>query len=127
MLSIPALAYGLIVELEFGAGKVDAIHPSISIVAENPVAVVERTVAKKGTAELANAYKYLDLVAGKEVQEALTKPPYNFIPVNKDVVLPADLPMKSLDEMSKYVEHDWAKINPLRAAWIEKFNKEMAK
>jgi putative spermidine/putrescine transport system substrate-binding protein len=29
--------------------------------------------------------------------------------------------------MSKYVEHDWAKINPLRAAWIEKFNKEMAK
>ena len=81
----------------------------------------------KGTAELANAYKYLDLVVGKEVQEALTKPPYNFIPVNKDVVLPADLPMKSLDEMSKYVEHDWAKINPLRAAWIEKFNKEMAK
>jgi putative spermidine/putrescine transport system substrate-binding protein len=81
----------------------------------------------KGTAEQANAYKYLDLVVGKEVQEALTKPPYNFIPVNKDVVLPADLPMKSLDEMSKYVEHDWAKINPLRAAWIEKFNKEMAK
>jgi hypothetical protein len=35
--------------------------------------------------------------------------------------------MKSLDEMTKYVEHDWAKINPLRAAWIEKFNKEMAK
>ncbi|MCM2252098.1 MAG: sulfate ABC transporter substrate-binding protein, partial [Ramlibacter sp.] len=34
---------------EFGAGKVDAVYPSISIVAENPVAVVERTVAKKGT------------------------------------------------------------------------------
>lgn len=81
----------------------------------------------KGTTELANAYKYLDLVVGKEVQEALTKPPYNFVPVNKDVPLPADLPMKSLDEMTKYVEHDWSKINPLRAAWIEKFNKEMAK
>ena len=81
----------------------------------------------KGTADLANAYKYLDLVVGKEVQEALTKPPYNFVPVNKDVPLPADLPMKSLDEMTKYVEHDWSKINPLRAAWIEKFNKEMAK
>ena len=26
------------------------VYPSISIVAENPVAVVERTVAKKGTA-----------------------------------------------------------------------------
>ena len=81
----------------------------------------------KGTAETANAYKYLDLVVGKEVQEALTKPPYNFVPVNKDVPLPSDLPMKSLDEMTKYVEHDWSKINPLRAAWIEKFNKEMAK
>ena len=30
--------------------KVDVVYPSISIVAENPVAVVERTVAKKGTA-----------------------------------------------------------------------------
>jgi len=38
------------VDREFGANKVDAIHPGISIVAENPVAVVERTVAKKGTA-----------------------------------------------------------------------------
>src|SRR5215468_10286499 len=81
----------------------------------------------KGTPEIANAYKYLDLVVGKEVQEALTKPPYNLVPVNKDAVLPPDLPMKSLDEMTKYINHDWAKINPQRAAWIEKFNKEMAK
>ena len=33
------------IDREFGAGKVDAIYPSVSIVAENPVAVVERTVA----------------------------------------------------------------------------------
>ena len=44
------------VDREFGAGKVDAVHPSISIVAENPVAVVERTVNRKGTGELARAY-----------------------------------------------------------------------
>lgn len=81
----------------------------------------------KGAADVENAYKYIDIVAGKEVQEALTKPPYNFIPVNKDVPVPSYLPMKSLDEMSNYVRHDWAKINPLRAGWIEKFNKEMAK
>ena len=42
------------VEREFGKGKVDAVYPSVSIVAENPVAVVERTVAKKGTAQLAH-------------------------------------------------------------------------
>jgi putative spermidine/putrescine transport system substrate-binding protein len=81
----------------------------------------------KGTGDLENAYKYLDVVISREAQEGLTKPPYNFLPVNKDVPLAADMPMKSLDEMAAYVQHDWAKINPLRAAWIEKFNKEMAK
>jgi putative spermidine/putrescine transport system substrate-binding protein len=81
----------------------------------------------KGTGDLENAYKYLDVVIGKEAQEGLTKAPYNFLPVNKDVPLAPDMPMKSLDEMAAYVQHDWAKINPLRAVWIEKFNKEMAK
>ena len=57
----------LSVNKEFGEGKVDAIYPSISIVAENPVAVVERTVAKKGTAELAKAY--LDYLYSEEGQE----------------------------------------------------------
>jgi sulfate transport system substrate-binding protein len=56
---------------EFGAGKVDAIHPSISIVAENPVAIVERTVAKKGTAEVAKAY--LDWLYSEEAQEIAAK------------------------------------------------------
>lgn len=81
----------------------------------------------KGSTEIENAYKYCDTAVSKDVQEALTKAPYNFIPANKDVVMPSYLPMKSLDEFSTYVRHDWSKINPLRAAWIEKFNKEMAK
>lgn len=81
----------------------------------------------KGSAEVENAYKYFDIAVSKDVQEGLTKAPYNLLPVNKDVALPADLPMKNLDEMATYVQHDWAKINPLRASWIEKFNKEMAK
>ena len=56
------------VDKEFGAGKVDAIHPSSSIVAENPVAVVERTVAKKGTAEVAKAYlNFLYTDAAQEI------------------------------------------------------------
>jgi len=59
------------VDREFGTGKVDAVHPSISIVAENPVAVVERTVAKKGTADLAKAY--LDYLYSDEAQEIAAK------------------------------------------------------
>jgi len=56
------------VDREFGAGKVDAVHPASSIVAENPVAVVERTVAKKGTAEQAKAYlNFLYSDAGQEI------------------------------------------------------------
>ena len=56
---------------EFGAGKVDAIHPSASIIAENPVAVVERTVAKKGTG--ADAKAYLDFLYTPEAQEIAAK------------------------------------------------------
>jgi sulfate transport system substrate-binding protein len=59
------------VDNEFGAGKVDAIHPSISIVAENPVAVVERTVNKKGTGDLAKAY--LNFLYSDEAQEIAAK------------------------------------------------------
>ena len=55
------------IDREFGSGKVHAVYPSISILAENPVAVVERTVAKKGTAELAKAY--LDYLYSDEAQE----------------------------------------------------------
>ena len=59
------------VDREFGTGKVDAVHPSISIVAENPVAVVERTTAKKGSGELAKAY--LDFLYTDEAQEIAAK------------------------------------------------------
>lgn len=56
------------VNREFGANRVDVVYPSISIVAENPVAVVERTVAKKGTGELAKAYlQFLYSEQGQEI------------------------------------------------------------
>jgi sulfate/thiosulfate transport system substrate-binding protein len=59
------------VDKEFGAGKVDAIHPSISVVAENPVAVVERTIAKKGSTEQAKTY--LNFLYSEEAQEIAAK------------------------------------------------------
>lgn len=55
------------VEREFGKGKVDAVYPLVSITAENPVAVVQRTAAKKGSGELAKAY--LDYLYSEEAQE----------------------------------------------------------
>jgi sulfate transport system substrate-binding protein len=70
------------VDKEFGAGKVDAVHPSASIVAENPVAVVERTVAKKGSAEQAKAY--LDFLYTPEAQEIAAK--HNIRPRNEAIL-----------------------------------------
>src|SRR5687768_16676038 len=59
------------IDREFGTGKVDSVYPSISIVAENPVALVERTTKKKGTGELAKAY--LDWLYSEEAQEIAAK------------------------------------------------------
>ncbi|HVL74532.1 MAG TPA: sulfate ABC transporter substrate-binding protein [Noviherbaspirillum sp.] len=70
------------VEREFGAGKVDAVHPSVSIVAENPVAIVERTVNKKGTREAAQAY--LDFLYSDEGQEIAAK--HNIRPRNPAIL-----------------------------------------
>ena len=67
---------------EFGAGKVDAIHPSASIVTENPVAIVERTVNKKGSA--AEAKAYLDFLYSAEGQEIAAK--HNIRPRNEAVL-----------------------------------------
>jgi putative spermidine/putrescine transport system substrate-binding protein len=81
----------------------------------------------RGSKAIDNVYKYFDTVVSAPVQGALMQPPNNLVPVNRDVKLAAELPMKSLDEMSKFVRHDWTKINPLRAGWIERFNKEVSK
>lgn len=70
------------VENEFGKGKADAIHPSASIVTENPVAVVERTVQKKGTA--AEAKAYLDFLYSPEGQEIAAK--HNIRPRNEAIL-----------------------------------------
>ena len=80
------------VDNEFGAGKVDAVHPSISIVAENPVAVVERTVAKKGTGDLAKAY--LNYLYSDEAQEIAAK--HALRPINPAILKKYSKTFKSL-------------------------------
>jgi sulfate/thiosulfate transport system substrate-binding protein len=70
------------VNREFGDAKVDVVYPSISIIAENPVAVVERTVAKKGTADLAKAY--LNFLYSPEGQEIAAR--HNIRPTDPAVL-----------------------------------------
>lgn len=53
---------------EFGDDKYEIVNPSISILAEPPVAVIDEVVEKKGTKEVAEAYlEYLYTDAGQEI------------------------------------------------------------
>jgi sulfate transport system substrate-binding protein len=56
---------------EFGEDKFEIVVPSLSILAEPPVTVVDRTVDKKGTREVATAY--LEFLYSPEGQELAAK------------------------------------------------------
>jgi sulfate transport system substrate-binding protein len=57
-----------------GAGKFEIVYPSISILAEPPVAVVDKVALRRGTADLARAY--LEYLYSKEAQEIIAKHHY---------------------------------------------------
>ena len=53
---------------EFGANKLDIVYPALSILAEPPVAVVDKNVDKRGTRAVAQAYlDYLYTPEGQEI------------------------------------------------------------
>ncbi|MFH0980595.1 MAG: sulfate ABC transporter substrate-binding protein [Planctomycetota bacterium] len=53
---------------KMGEGKVEIVVPSLSILAEPPVTVVDKTVEKRGTRDLATAYlQYLYSAEGQEI------------------------------------------------------------
>ncbi|QRX81872.1 sulfate ABC transporter substrate-binding protein [Glaciimonas sp. PAMC28666] len=57
-----------LVQAEFGKDKFDVVFPSSSILAEPPVAVVDKVVDKRGTRKIAEAYlQYLYSPEGQEI------------------------------------------------------------
>jgi sulfate/thiosulfate transport system substrate-binding protein len=53
---------------EFGADKFEIINPSVSILAEPPVSIVDKVVDRKGTRQVATAYlEYLYSPEGQEI------------------------------------------------------------
>jgi sulfate transport system substrate-binding protein len=67
---------------ELGADNVEAVVPSVSILAENPVVWVDKVVAKKRTAAVAKAY--LEYLYSPEAQELAAK--YHFRPTDKPIL-----------------------------------------
>lgn len=80
----------------------------------------------RGAREVANAYKYIDTVLSTPVQQQLMQDPYFMAPVNSEVTLADDLPLSDMSEIAGMIQHDWSLINPRRAEWIERFNREVA-
>jgi sulfate/thiosulfate transport system substrate-binding protein len=66
---------------ELGADKVEIVVPSLSILAEPPVAVVDKTVLRRGTREVAS--EYLQHLYTKEGQEIIAKNFYR--PIDPEV------------------------------------------
>jgi len=66
-----------------GEGRFEIVFPSVSILAEPPVAVVDRVVARRRTAELASAY--LEYLYSREAQEIIAK--HHFRPRDEAVLL----------------------------------------
>ena len=66
---------------EFGADKYEVVTPPFSILAETPVAVVEKVAKKNGTTDLAT--DYLNYLYTKEAQDIIAKNYYR--PIDKDV------------------------------------------
>lgn len=85
---------------EFGADKLEIITPSLSILAEPPVAVVDRTVDKRGSRKVAEAY--LTYLYGDEAQDIIGKNfyrPTSDIAAKKYAVQFAKLNLFKIDEV----------------------------
>lgn len=105
------------VPVEFVAPKEGAIafKTSIHIVKNSP--------------NKALAAQLIDVALSPEVQTKLMQAPYLVVPTNAKVKMEGEiakvLAKDTADLKKKFVFQDWKKINEQRAAWIDRFNKEI--
>jgi sulfate transport system substrate-binding protein len=71
----------LLAKQQLGADKLEVVIPSLSILAEPPVAVVDQVVQRRGTREVAQAY--VEYLYSKDAQEVIAKNYYR--PRDKEV------------------------------------------
>ena len=80
----------------------------------------------KGAKNVDAAYRYIDIVLSRDIQAALAQSPYYVVPVNKDAAAQATGTL-DLSDKTRFISHDWVKINPMRPEWIDRFNKTVAR
>ena len=84
---------------EFGEGKFDIVYPSVSILAEPPVAVVDKVVDERGTRQVAEAYlKFLYTPEAQDVIGQLHYRPRSTEALQKYASQLPPLPLFTIDE-----------------------------
>ena len=93
---------------ELGSDKLQIVVPTVSVLAEPPVAVVDKVVLRRGTREVAQAY--LQYLYSKEGQEIVAKNYYR--PRDADVAAKyaAQYPKLNLVTIADF--GGWAKVQP---------------
>ncbi len=75
------------------------------------------------------AFKLIEAALSPDVQTELMNSPYLIVPTNAKVKMAGEiakvLASSHADMQKKFVFQDWATINQQRAAWIERFNREI--
>ena len=97
---------------ELGSDKLQIVVPTVSVLAEPPVAVVDKVVLRRGTREVAQAY--LQYLYSKEGQEIVAKNYYR--PRDADVAAKyaAQYPKLNLVTIADF--GGWAKVQPTHFA-----------
>jgi putative spermidine/putrescine transport system substrate-binding protein len=84
----------------------------------------------KGSPNAELAFKLIEAALSPGVQAQLMDSPYLIVPTNSKVAMKGEIAKvlaKDPDDlMKKFVFQDWKTINQSRAAWIDRFNKEIA-
>ncbi len=89
-----------LIQRELGADKVEIVYPSVSIRADNPVALVEKVVDKKGTRKAAQAYlEYLYSEEGQELFAKFFYRPSNSAIAKKYASTFKQIPLFTVDEV----------------------------
>ena len=93
---------------QLGSDKLQIVVPTVSVLAEPPVAVVDKVVLRKGTREVATAY--LQYLYSKEGQEIIARNYYR--PRDPDVAAKyaAQFPKLNLATIADF--GGWAKAQP---------------
>jgi len=93
---------------ELGSDKLQIVVPTVSVLAEPPVAVVDKVVLRRGTREVAQAY--LQYLYSKEGQEIVAKNYYR--PRDQEVAAKyaAQYPKLSLVTIADF--GGWQKVQP---------------